>query len=128
MAFKVPEEYYYTKDHEWALVEENIVTVGVTEFALDALGEVVYLEIPDEGQKVSFQEPFGVVESVKAVSDLIAPISGTVVESNAALVDNPGRLNDNPWEDGWLIKIEMDKENELSSLIKASEYKKLTAQ
>lgn len=127
MAHKVPEDLYYTKDHEWAYVDENIVTVGVTSFAQENLGEIVYAELPDEGQKVTQNEPFGVIESVKAVSDLFAPVTGTVIETNAVLMDKPGTLNDDPWNDGWLIRIEMDTEKELASLIKASEYKKLIA-
>ena len=127
MAHKVPEDLYYTKEHEWAYVDENIVTVGVTSFAQENLGEIVYAELPDEGQKVTQNEPFGVIESVKAVSDLYAPVTGTVIETNAALMDKPGTLNDDPWNDGWLIRIEMDTEKELASLIKAGEYKKLIA-
>ncbi len=127
MAHKVPEDVYYTKEHEWAYVDENIVTVGVTSFAQESLGEIVYAELPDEGQKVIQNEPFGVIESVKAVSDLISPVTGTVIETNAALMDKPGVLNDDPWNDGWLIRIEMDTEKELASLLKASEYKKLIA-
>ncbi|MGH1468541.1 MAG: glycine cleavage system protein GcvH [Bdellovibrionales bacterium] len=127
MAHKVPEDLYYTKEHEWAYVDENIVTVGVTSFAQESLGEIVYAELPDEGQKVTQHEPFGVIESVKAVSDLISPVTGTVIETNAVLMDKPGTLNDDPWNDGWLIRIEMDTEKELASLIKASEYKKLIA-
>ena len=123
--FNVPEEYYYTKDHEWAQVDENVVTVGITEFAQDNLGEVVYVELPEEGQKVTQGEPFGVVESVKAVSDLVAPVSGTVIEVNSAMVDNPGALNDDPMNDGWLIRIEMDTEKELAVLMRAPDYKKL---
>ena len=125
MAYKVPEELYYTKDHEWALVDENVVTVGITEYAQDSLGEIVYVELPDEGQKVNQNEPFGVVESVKSVSDLLAPVSGTVIEVNGNLSDNPGVINDDSWNGGWLIRIEMDAEKELASLIKASDYKKL---
>ncbi len=127
MAHKVPEDLYYTKEHEWAYVDENIVTVGVTSFAQESLGEIVYAELPDEGQKVTQHEPFGVIESVKAVSDLISPVTGTVIETNAVLMDKPGTLNDDPWNDGWLIRIEMDTEKELAALIKASEYKKLIA-
>lgn len=127
MAHKVPEDLYYTKEHEWAYVDENIVTVGVTSYAQENLGEIVYAELPDEGQKVTQSEPFGVIESVKAVSDLYAPVTGTVIETNAALMDKPGTLNDDPWNDGWLIRIEMDTEKELASLIKAGEYKKLIA-
>ena len=124
-AFNVPEEYYYTKDHEWAQVDENVVTVGITEYAQDNLGEVVYVELPEEGQKVTQGEPFGVVESVKAVSDLVAPVSGTVIEVNMAMMDNPGALNDDPMNDGWLIRIEMDTEKELANLMRAPDYKKL---
>lgn len=124
-SFNVPEEYYYTKDHEWAQVDENVVTVGITEYAQDTLGEVVYVELPEEGQKVTQGEPFGVVESVKAVSDLVAPVSGTVIEVNMSMTDNPGTLNDDPMNDGWLIRIEMDTEKELANLMRAPDYKKL---
>ncbi len=127
MKFRVPEEYYYTKDHEWAQVDENIVTVGITDFAQSTLGEVVYVELPEEGQKVTQNEPFGVVESVKAVSDLLSPVTGTVIEVNNALVEDPGQLNDDPMEEGWLIRIEMDTERELANLLKAGDYKTLIA-
>lgn len=123
--FTIPSELMYTKDHEWAQVDENVISVGITEYAQDALGEVVYVELPEEGQKVTQGEPFGVVESVKAVSDLYAPISGTVVEVNESLLDQPGSVNDDPYGNGWLIKIEMDSEKELASLIPATEYEKL---
>lgn len=125
MAFHIPEDYYYTKDHEWAQVDENIVTVGITEFAQDSLGEIVYVELPEEGQKVTQGEPFGVVESVKAVSDLFCPVSGTVIEINTGLTDDPTVLNDNPMNDGWLVRIEMDSEKELANLMRAPDYKKL---
>jgi glycine cleavage system H protein len=124
-SFNVPEEYYYTKDHEWAQVDENVVTVGITEYAQDNLGEVVYVELPEEGQKVTQGEPFGVVESVKAVSDLVAPVSGTVIEVNMTIVENPNTLNDDPMNDGWMIRIEMDTEKELASLMRSPDYKKL---
>lgn len=126
--FHIPEDYYYTKDHEWAQVDENIVTVGITEYAQNALGEIVYVELPEEGQKVNQGEPFGVIESVKAVSDLYAPVSGTVIEINSSLTDDPAVLNDNPMIDGWLIRIEMDTEKELANLIRSPEYKKLIAE
>lgn len=127
MAHKVPEELYYTKEHEWAYVDENVVTVGVTSYAQEGLGEIVYAELPDEGQKVTQNEPFGVIESVKAVSDLYAPVTGTVIETNVGIMDKPGTINDDPWNEGWLIRIEMDTEKELASLIRAPEYKKLIA-
>lgn len=125
---RVPEDHYYTKDHEWAQADENVVTVGITEFAQQSLGEVVYVELPEEGQKVSQGDPFGVVESVKAVSDLYAPVSGTVIEVNSSLVDNPSFLNDNPMVDGWLIRIELDNEKELANLLRAPDYKKLISE
>src|SRR6202453_4061437 len=121
----LPQELMYTKDHEWAQVDDNVVSVGITEYAQDALGEVVYVELPEEGQKVTQNEPFGVVESVKAVSDLIAPVSGTVVEVNEALTEQPGNVNDDPYGDGWMIRIEMDSEKELASLIPVGDYEKL---
>lgn len=126
--FLVPEDYYYTKDHEWAQVDENIVTVGITEFAQNSLGEIVYVELPEEGQKVTQGESFGVVESVKAVSDLLAPVSGTVIEINQSLSEDPAVLNDDPINDGWLIRIEMDTEKELAILMRAPDYKKLIAE
>ena len=123
--FRVPEENYYTKDHEWAQVDENLVTVGVTEYAQDTLGEVVYVELPETGQKVTQNEPFGVVESVKAVSDLIAPVSGTVIEVNESVVETPGVINDDSMNNGWLVRIEMDTEKELANLMRAPDYRKL---
>ena len=128
MQYTIPEEYYYTKDHEWAQVDENIVTVGITEFAQDALGEIVYFELPEEGQKVTQGEPFGIVESVKAVSDLYAPVSGTVIEVNSSLNEDTSLLNDDPVNQGWLIRIEMDSEKELANLIRAPDYKKVIAE
>ncbi len=125
MGFIVPEDLYYTKDHEWAQVDENIVTVGITEFAQDSLGEIVYVELPEEGSKVTQNESFGVVESVKAASDLYSPVSGTVIEVNTALMDNPSVLNDDPMNEGWLMRIEMDTEKELANLMRAPDYKKL---
>jgi glycine cleavage system H protein len=125
MSIQVPEDFYYTKDHEWAQADENVVTVGITEFAQQSLGEVVYVELPEEGQKLSQGDAFGVVESVKAVSDLYAPVSGTVIEINQSLIDNPSVLNDNPMVDGWLVRIELDNEKELANLLRAPDYKKL---
>jgi glycine cleavage system H protein len=126
--FHVPEDYYYTKDHEWAQVDENIVTVGITEFAQNSLGEIVYVELPEEGSKVTQGDSFGVIESVKAVSDLFAPVSGTVIEINQSLGEDPAVLNDDPINDGWLIRIEMDTEKELAILMRAPDYKKLIAE
>ena len=128
MSYQLPEEYYYTKDHEWAQVDENIVTIGITEFAQEQLGEIVYVELPEEGAKVNQNESFGVVESVKAASDLYAPVSGTVIEVNTSLGDDPAGLNDDPMNDGWLIRIEMDSEKELANLMRVPDYKKLISE
>lgn len=128
MSYQLPEDFYYSKDHEWAQVDENIVTIGITEFAQEQLGEVVYVELPEEGAKVNQGESFGVVESVKAASDLYAPVSGTVIEVNMALLEDPSSLNDDPMNDGWLIRIEMDSEKELANLIRVADYKKLISE
>ena len=127
-SYALPDDFYYTKDHEWAQVDENIVTIGITEFAQEQLGEVVYVELPEEGQKVNQGESFGVIESVKAASDLYAPVSGTVIEVNMALTDDPGSLNDDPMNNGWLIRIEMDSEKELANLVRAPEYRKMVTE
>ncbi len=121
----IVDSFYYTKEHEWASVDENIVTVGITDFAQDQMGEIVYVDLPDEGQKLAQNDSFGSIESVKAANDLYAPVTGTVVEVNTSIIDEPGILNEDPMNDGWLIRIEMDNERELASLLKAKEYKKL---
>lgn len=126
--YQLPDDFYYTKDHEWAQVDENIVTVGITEFAQEQLGEVVYIDLPEEGSKYSQGESFGVVESVKAASDLYSPVSGTVIEVNSALLEDPSSLNDDPMNTGWLIKLEMETEKELASIMRAPDYKKLIAE
>ena len=128
MTYQLPEDFYYSKDHEWAQVDENIVSIGITEFAQEQLGEVVYVELPEEGAKVNQGESFGVIESVKAASDLYAPVSGTVIEVNTALMEDPSSLNDDPMNDGWLIRIEMDSEKELANLIRVADYKKLISE
>jgi glycine cleavage system H protein len=128
MSYQLPEDFYYTKDHEWAQVDENIVTIGITEYAQEQLGEIVYVELPEEGAKVNQGESFGVVESVKAASDLYAPVSGTVIEVNMALMEDPNALNDDPMNEGWFIRIEMDSEKELANLMRVPDYKKLVSE
>ena len=128
MAFNIPENYLYTKDHEWTSVQANVATVGITEFAKDQLGEVVYVDLPKVGDKLSQNQTFGVVESVKAVSDLYAPVTGTVVEVNSKLLDDPTALNTNPNTDGWLIKVEVSVEAEIAGLLKPADYKKLISE
>ncbi|MBI5047878.1 MAG: glycine cleavage system protein GcvH [Deltaproteobacteria bacterium] len=119
-----PKDLRYTKEHEWVRVEGNIATVGITDYAQDSLGDVVYLELPGDGAAVTKDETFGVVESVKAVSDLYSPISGAVIEINDALVDSPEVINDDPYGDAWMLKVEMNTPVELKELLTADEYKK----
>ena len=128
MSFNIPDNYLYTKDHEWALIENNVATIGITEFAKDQLGEVVYVDLPKVGDKLSQHQTFGVVESVKAVSDLYAPLTGSVVEVNSQLLDDPNDLNTKPNTDGWLIKVKIEAETEVANLMKSADYKKLISE
>jgi glycine cleavage system H protein len=122
-----PESLRYTKEHEWARVSGNKATVGITLFAKDQLGDVVYLELPEVGATVTKGQPFGVVESTKAVSELFAPVSGKVTRVNKALVDAPEGINDDPHEKGWMIEIEMSSPAEASGLMSAQQYEELLA-
>ncbi|MBI2962923.1 MAG: glycine cleavage system protein GcvH [Deltaproteobacteria bacterium] len=120
---KFPKKLRYTREHEWVLVEGNQATVGVTDFAQHELGEVVFVELPKVGDPVTKDEPFGVVESVKAASDVYAPVSGEVTEANDDLVSTPELINDDPYGDAWLIRVEMSDQSELEHLMSAQEYK-----
>ena len=117
-----PEGLKFTKEHEWVLVEDQVAIVGITEYAEQELGDVVYVELPEVGEKIVKDDPFGAVESVKAVSDIYAPVSGTVVEVNDTLPDSPETINDDPYGDGWLIKVEMTDKDDLKDLMSAEEY------
>ncbi len=117
-----PDDLKYTKEHEWARAADGRVTIGITEYAQDALGEVVYVELPRVDSEVSKEETFGVIESVKAVSDLYSPITGKVVEVNSALIDTPEMVNSEPYGDGWLIVAEPADTAELDELMSAKEY------
>ena len=123
-----PEDLKYSKQHEWVLVEGNVATIGITDYAQDQLGDIVFVELPAIGDKVSKEDAFGVVESVKAVSDIFAPISGSVLEVNDDLPDNPEMLNEDPYGDGWMIKIEMNDPDELKDLLTAAEYEEYVAE
>ena len=123
-----PEDLKYSKEHEWVLVESGVATVGVTDYAQDQLGDIVFVELPAVGDKVSKEDAFGVVESVKAVSDIYAPVSGKVVEVNDDLPENPEMLNEDPYGDGWIIKIEMNDPEELQDLMTAAEYEEYVAE
>lgn len=117
-----PEEFKYTEDHEWILVEGDIVTVGITDFAQDQLGDIVFVELPEIGDTLEVGKTFGVVESVKAVSDVYAPVSGEVVEINAELSDEPEVLNNSPYEAGWMVKIKLADTAALDGLMDVSAY------
>jgi glycine cleavage system H protein len=117
-----PDDLFYNKEHEWIRMEDSAGAIGITDYAQDQLGDVVYVELPDVGSQLARGDTFGVVESVKAVSDLYAPISGKVIEINEALGDKPELVNQDPYGEGWMIKIEAESEEELSLLISAGEY------
>ena len=121
-----PEDVRYTEQHEWARKEGNRVRVGITDFAQDALGDVVYVDIPEVGTEVKAGEPFGEVESTKSVSDIYSPVSGSVVERNVALVEMPETVNQDPYGEGWMIVIEVSDRSELDALMDAVGYRALT--
>jgi glycine cleavage system H protein len=125
MAEKIPAHLKYTKDHEWTLVEGNLATIGITHHAQDALGEVVFVELPAKGKVISKGDTFGVVESIKAVSDLYSPVSGKVTDVNTALIENPGHTNTDPYGKAWMIKVELSNPADAKELIAADDYKKL---
>ncbi len=118
----LPENLKYTKEHEWVRVEENIVSVGITDFAQGELGDIVFVEIETEGEDLPKGETFGTVEAVKTVSDLFMPVGGKVLEFNTALEDEPELINKDPYGKGWLIKIEMSDAADLDDLMDAAAY------
>jgi len=120
-----PDDVRYTGEHEWARLEKGVVTVGITSYATDQLGDVVFVELPEPGQKIEAMKPFGVVEAVKTVSDLYAPLSGEIVEVNPALNDNPGLVNQEPFGDGWLIRLKPATAGEFEKLMSNVDYEKL---
>ena len=124
MNYNVPEELKYTKDHEWTSLNEDSATVGITDFAQSSLGDIVFVELPEVGSTVTQGESFGVVESIKSVSDLYSPLSGEVIERNEELEAQPDLLNESPYSN-WLIKIKLSNNSEVSELLPSSEYVKL---
>ncbi len=120
----LPEDLKYTKEHEWCRVKGTRATVGITDHAQSSLGDIVYVELPDVGDIVKKGESFGVVESTKAVSELFAPVSGKVVEVNDPLTDAPETINEDPYEEGWMIQVEVADEKELAELLDAASYGK----
>lgn len=117
-----PDDLKYSKEHEWVRMEGNIAQIGVTVFAQDSLGDVVFIDLPDVGTEVGQFEKFGEIESVKAVSDLFSPIAGTIVDANAAAIDNPESVNTDPYGSGWLIKVEISDPSQLDDLMDAETY------
>ena len=121
----VPEDLRYTKDHEWAKLEGSLVRVGITDYAQDALGDVVFVQLPDPGATVTDGESFSEVESTKSVSDIYAPVAGTVAEVNSELADAPQRLNEDPYGEGWICVIEASDPSAYTFLLDAAAYRKL---
>jgi glycine cleavage system H protein len=124
---EAPPGLRYSKEHEWVAAEEAVATVGITDHAQEQLGEIVYIELPSVGEKVSKDDPFGVVESVKAVSDIYAPVSGTVLEVNEDLAESPEVVNEDPYGDGWLIKVRVSDPADLDDLMDNDEYEQMIA-
>jgi len=123
-----PEGLKYSKEHEWVLVEGTSATIGITEYAQEELGDIVFVELPEVGEKIVKDDPFGAVESVKAVSDIYAPVSGAVLETNEILPDNPETINDDPYGDGWMVRVELSDIDDLKDLMDADEYAEYVAQ
>jgi glycine cleavage system H protein len=119
----VPEELQYTKSHEWIRTEGDTATIGITDHAQEELGDIVYVELPEEGATFEAGEPFGTVESVKAVSDLYTPVDGEVIEVNETLSDSPEKINENPYGEGWLLKLRVSEAR--AELLSAADYEQL---
>jgi len=122
----VPENLHYSKDHEWVRVEGETAVVGITDHAQEQLGDVVYVELPKAGDEFAANESFGSVESVKAVSEVFTPVSGKVTDSNQSLTDEPEKVNNDPYGEGWMIKIQMSNPGTVDSLLTAAEYEDFT--
>ncbi len=123
-----PGDLYYSETHQWARVDEGVATVGITNYAQEQLGDVVYVELPQPDEEAKRGEPLGSVESVKAVADVNSPVTGRVIEVNAALDDSPEKINESPYDEGWLAKIELSDPAEIRSLMSAQQYVQLLRQ
>ena len=121
----IPEELRYTEEHEWVKLDGNVATVGITDFAQSELGDIVYLEIDTLDSEIDSNDVFGTVEAVKTVSDLFMPVNGKVIEVNSSLEDNPEVVNDDPYGDGWIIKIKVSNPSDIDTLMSSEEYKNL---
>jgi glycine cleavage system H protein len=122
----IPDDLHYSKDHEWVRVDGNVAIVGITDYAQDSLGDVVYVELPKAGDEFAANESFGSVESVKAVSEVFSPVSGEIVGTNETLADAPEKVNTDPYGDGWMIRVEMSNAGEVDSMLTAAEYEDFT--
>ncbi|MFC7133305.1 MULTISPECIES: glycine cleavage system protein GcvH [Salinibaculum] len=125
MSFEIPDDLRYLASHEWVRQQDGTVRVGISDFAQDELGDVVFVELPDEGDEFDAEESFGVVESIKAVSDIYAPVGGTVTATNEQLLDEPELVNDDPYGEGWMIELETDAD--LDDLLSPDEYREQIA-
>jgi len=123
----VPNDLHYTKDHEWVRVDGDEATVGITQYAADQLGDIVFVELPDDGRALESSKAFGVVESVKAVSDLFAPVAGEVVATNPALASQSELVNSDPYGEGWMVRIKMTDPTEVDDLLDGDAYDALVA-
>ncbi|MAO33021.1 MAG: glycine cleavage system protein H [Crocinitomicaceae bacterium] len=121
----IPSNLLYTKDHEWVSINDNIATIGITSFAQGELGDIVYVEVETEGETLNSEEVFGSIEAVKTVSDLFMPLSGEVIEFNEELETQPELVNSDPYEAGWIIKIQMNNSDEVEKLLNADDYNDL---
>ena len=122
-----PENLRYTKDHEWVLLEGDIATIGITDFAQHELGDIVYVEIETKGKTLAAETVFGTVEAVKTVSDLFLPVSGTITEINPILESEPEKVNNDPYGDGWMIKMKVDNQGDVTKLMDAEAYQKVVS-
>ena len=122
----VPENLKYSEDHEWVKIEDNVAIIGITMHAAESLGDIVYIDVDSLGKDLKQFEKFGEIESVKAVSDLFVPVSGKVVEINEELTNNPEYVNEDCYEKGWIIKLEVENSNDLEKLLGSSDYEKIT--
>lgn len=118
----IPENLRYSKDHEWVLIENDVATIGITDYAQSSLGDVVYIDFPRAGDKFASHESFGSVESVKAVSEIFTPVAGEVTEVNEGLNDSPELVNNDPYGEGWMVKIKMDNPGEADGMLSGEEY------
>ncbi|MGB1042952.1 MAG: glycine cleavage system protein GcvH [Tenacibaculum sp.] len=121
----IPSELKYTKDHEWVKIEEGVATIGITDFAQGELGDIVYVDVDTLDEDLAIEDVFGSVEAVKTVSDLFMPLSGEVIEFNEALEDEPELVNSDPYEAGWMIKVKLSDDSQISSLLSAEAYQEL---